>query len=50
MGDTVGTLLGDALGIGVGAFLVKVGDKVGVADGDDVGERVGTGVGEVPVV
>lgn len=49
MGDRVGALLGDALGTGVGTFLIKVGDKVGAAVGALLGDALGSGVGTLAV-
>ena len=41
----MGALLGTALGLGVGAFLVYVGCSVGDAVGALLGDALGTGVG-----
>ena len=45
MGDTVGALLGEALGLGVGEPGVYVGTTVGETVGALLGEALGLGVG-----
>lgn len=45
MGDTVGALLGEAEGCGVGLLALYVGDCVGETVGALEGEAVGAGVG-----
>jgi len=45
VGFTVGALLGEAEGLGVGAFFVYVGLNVGDAEGALLGEAEGLGVG-----
>ena len=45
MGAAVGGLLGEALGIGVGALFTYVGTRVGWMVGALLGEALGIGVG-----